>query len=882
MTVFLTQIQAGISEDVSIIKNMEYSEFSKDPTFLSKLADINGDGKITAIDLANLVLSQHPLIDGHNDLPWTMRQLASNDLRKFDLSKDLTVVEPWASASTSHTDIPRLRKGKVGGVFWIAYVDCHTSEKDAVTQTIEQIDVINRFVKKYSDDFQFATTSEDIIDAISKGKIASLIGVEGGHSIQSSPGVLRILYQLGARYMTLTHSCNTPWSDASPVDHKIIPATANGLSEFGLKIVDEMNRLGMIVDVTHTSEKTSRDALKRSKAPVIFSHSQTKNICDHHRNVPDDILHMLKENGGIIMVNFCEGFLNCNKSRKATIKDVIDHLEYIRSVIGSDYIGIGADYNGVPEVAIGLEDTSKYPDLFAALIERGWTHEELAKLSNLNIIRVLQKVEQVLTHLSSKWEGYYTLALLYSLEHSTLVNCQCQAKFSFLLVFVFINLPKPEVEYVCVMKEVSRETKGKIFATVVIAMIAGISVLFGILLFELPWSSSVKAEPHTNQTEIKDQNITSLEKAFRILKEYPVVDGHNDFAYNMRKLLQNQLSKLNFSSNLKEVEPWASYNESYTDIPTLRQGHVGGVFWVVFTPCESQGKDSVIQTIEQIDLIHRLVDQNPNDLLLATNSEDLSTAKTQGKIASFIGIEGGHSISSSPAIVRMMYKLGVRYLTLTHQCNTPWADASLVDNKEDPLPSTNNGLSEFGEELIYEMNRIGMMVDLSHVSEEVMRTALKISKAPVIFSHSGAKSVCNHHRNVPDGILKLLQLNGGIIMVNFYPGFVNCNKSRTATLQDVADHLDHIRKLIGAKYVGLGTDYNGVPEMPQGLEDVSKFPYLFAELIDRGWNQTELSQLSFLNIQEVMQVKVELAADSSSRAMEKVLPATELKSKKRE
>ncbi|CAL8129339.1 unnamed protein product [Orchesella dallaii] len=265
----------GTAED-TLATNYQFIEFSSDPEFLRKVIEEKGNDNITSLDVAQILLKHHPVIDGHNDLPMVVRQLARNDLRLFDLRKDLTTVQPWATAKNSHTDIPRLRQGKVGGAFWVAYVDCHTSEKDAVVQTIEQIDVINRVIEKYSDDFQFATSSADIKESISNGKIASLIGVEGGHSIQSSPGVLRIFYQLGVRYMTLTHICNTPWSDASPVDHKLLPKTANGLSDFGLKIVDEMNRLGIMVDVSHTSEETARDAIKRSKASVIFSHSQTK------------------------------------------------------------------------------------------------------------------------------------------------------------------------------------------------------------------------------------------------------------------------------------------------------------------------------------------------------------------------------------------------------------------------------------------------------------------------------------------------------------------------------------------------------------------------------------------------------------------------------
>ncbi|CAL8129328.1 unnamed protein product [Orchesella dallaii] len=435
----------------------------------------------------------------------------------------------------------------------------------------------------------------------------------------------------------------------------------------------------------------------------------------------------------------------------------------------------------------------------------------------------------------------------------------------------------------CFCCNVKRETRGKIYATLIIAMITVLSVLFGVLLFELPWAEAPPILSKVRDYD-GDGNISSMDKALHVLNMYPVVDGHNDFPFNVRKLFQNQLSKVNFSSNLSEVEPWASYSESHTDIPRLRQGHVGGVFWVAYTPCETQGKDSVIQTFEQIELIHRLVEEYSNDLILVTNAGELGNAKKQGKIASLIGVEGGHSISSSPAILRTLYRLGARYMTLTHQCNTPWADSSLVDNKENPMSSSNqNGLSDFGQELIDEMNRIGMMVDLSHVSEAAMITALNRSVAPVIFSHSGAKAICDHHRNVADDILLMLKENGGIIMINFYPKFVNCNNSRNATLKDVADHIDHVRNLIGAEHVGLGTDYDGVPSTTEGLEDVSKFPDLFVELVDRGWSLKELSKLSFRNIHRVMRrvelVRDQLASKNSTRTMETVLSNAVVKEK---
>lgn len=230
---------------------------------------------------------------------------------------------------------------------------------------------------------------------------------------------------------------------------------------------------------------------------------------------------------------------------------------------------------------------------------------------------------------------------------------------------------------------------------------------------------------------------------------------HNDLPWNIRRLIQNDMGKLNFSGDLRNVEPWASHNESHTDIPRLRQGHVGVQFWVAYTDCESQQIDSVEQTLEQIDVIRSLTEQY-EDLQFCSSVDEILSAVRNGKIASLIGIEGGHSIQSSPGILRQMYNLGVRYLTLTHNCNTPWADASPMDSPQMKNVFVNFGLSQFGLELLDEMNRLGMMIDLSHVSEATMKLTLARSRAPVIFSHSGAKAICDHHRNVADSVLEKL------------------------------------------------------------------------------------------------------------------------------
>ncbi|XP_067005179.2 dipeptidase 1 isoform X2 [Anabrus simplex] len=338
-----------------------------------------------------------PLIDGHNDLPWNLRLIEKNKLRNVDFNKDLTGDSKW-NCTSCFTDIPRLRAGRVGAQFWAAYVSCDSQYKDAVEQTIEQIDVIKRLADAYPDDLQFVDSVQGIWDAFNAGKIGSLIGVEGGHSIDSRLGVLRSMYELGVRYMTLTHSCNTPWADSSPEDEKENPQF-NGLTPYGELVVKELNRLGMMVDLSHVSAPTMRAAIEISEAPVIFSHSSARAICGHHRNVPDDVLKLVAANNGVVMVNFYSGFIVC-EDRDATLEDVVAHINHIRNVAGVDHVGIGSDYDGVEEMPTGLEDVSKYPDLFNRLAEARegeptWTQEDLQKLAGLNLLRVFKEVENV-------------------------------------------------------------------------------------------------------------------------------------------------------------------------------------------------------------------------------------------------------------------------------------------------------------------------------------------------------------------------------------------------------------------------------------------------------------------------------------------------------
>ncbi|XP_055628858.1 dipeptidase 1-like [Toxorhynchites rutilus septentrionalis] len=345
------------------------------------------------------VLDEVPLIDGHNDLPFNIYKLERNLLTNFDLDSNLKLHPVWGHTNTSHTDLPRMRQGKLGAQFWVAYIRCaETQYRDAVARTMEQIDVAKRIIARYPNDLKYVTTSDGIMDAFHEKKIASLLVVEGGHSIDSRLAVLRMFYELGVRYMTLTHSCNLPWADASPID-EMKDATMNNLSTWGRNVLWEMNRLGMMVDISHVSYGVMKDAIEYSKAPVIFSHSSSYAVYQHHRNVHDDVLAKMVENGGIVMVNFYPAFVG-GKS----IDDVVKHLNHIKSITGPNHIGIGGDYDGVADTPEGMEDVSKYPELFDALaagkLRSGepftpWTRSELRQLAGLNLLRVFKVIEQV-------------------------------------------------------------------------------------------------------------------------------------------------------------------------------------------------------------------------------------------------------------------------------------------------------------------------------------------------------------------------------------------------------------------------------------------------------------------------------------------------------
>jgi membrane dipeptidase len=362
------------------------------------------------------LLAGHPVLDGHNDLPWEARERAGYDWDRLDISQP---------GCPTHTDLPRLRAGGVGAQFWSVFVPATLQGDAAVSATLEQVDAVHAMTARYAGDLALATTRADVERAWSQGRIASLMGAEGGHSIDSSLGTLRMLHALGVRYMTLTHNDNVPWADSATDE-----AVLGGLSPFGREVVREMNRLGMLVDLSHVSADTMRDALDVARAPVVFSHSSARAVCDHPRNVPDDVLARLAGNGGVCMVTFVPKFVSprvrewdleareaaqaagvdvgddpaydafiaqhtlTHPAPRAVLDDVVAHCEHVREVAGARHIGLGGDYDGVDALPDGLEDVSAYPRLLAALADRGWSDTDLAGLTSGNVLRVLGEAEE--------------------------------------------------------------------------------------------------------------------------------------------------------------------------------------------------------------------------------------------------------------------------------------------------------------------------------------------------------------------------------------------------------------------------------------------------------------------------------------------------------
>ena len=374
------------------------------------------------------ILRRTPLIDGHNDIA---EQLAENYRRSID---GLASGTAERSPKPLMTDIGRLREGRVGGQFWSVYINGTITGDAAIRETIQQIDIVRRMILAYPDDLELAATADDVVRIHRKGKIASMIGVEGGRQIGGSLAALRQYYNLGARYMTLTHNQTTEWADSATDDPKY-----DGLSPFGVEVVHEMNRIGMLVDLSHVSPATMKDAIAASKAPVIFSHSSAQGIGGHPRNVPDEVLRLMPANGGVVMVNFVPGFLSdavwqwgaarsaeearlkaIHRASKAEVEagvkaweaahpapvvtpaDVANHIEHVARVAGYDHVGIGGDFDGIDSTPQGLNSVKDYPNLFAELIRRGWSDENLARLAGGNVLRALRRAEAVATSMKNE------------------------------------------------------------------------------------------------------------------------------------------------------------------------------------------------------------------------------------------------------------------------------------------------------------------------------------------------------------------------------------------------------------------------------------------------------------------------------------------------
>ena len=396
----------------------------------------------------------------------------------------------------------------------------------------------------------------------------------------------------------------------------------------------------------------------------------------------------------------------------------------------------------------------------------------------------------------------------------------------------------------------------------------------------LSWLVTGAAAP-ANAQEVSDRRLD------RVLTQTPLIDGHNDLPWEIRERFGGDLAKVDLSANTAALPAPSGSLPMMTDIPRLRRGRVGAQFWSVFIPVEMKGPQAVQATLEQIDLVKAMCARYPRDLAMAYSAADIRRLHKAGQIASLVGVEGGHQINDSLPVLRAYYDAGARYLTLTHSSNTAWADSAT------DMP-VHHGLTAFGKEVVREMNRLGMLVDLAHVSEETMRAALAVTQAPVIFSHSSARALVDHPRDVPDEVLRLVAANGGIVMVNFAPPYVSDARRRweaervaeearnnsppfgglyigqpdraaaalkawdavhpkpPVTVADVADHIEHIRKVAGVDHAGLGSDFDGIPETPDGLESVERFPALLQELERRGWSDAELAKVAGDNLLRVL------------------------------
>ncbi|XP_077165635.1 uncharacterized protein LOC143823330 isoform X2 [Paroedura picta] len=770
------------------------------------------------------LMTETRLIDAHNDLPLKLRWLYKNRLSGIDLR----------TLDTTNTNINRLKEGRVGAQFWTLYILCGAQNKDAVRLSLEQIDVVKRMCKKY-DEFELVTSAQGIAD-IGSDKIACLIGLEGGHTIDSSLATLRMYYELGVRYLTLTAFCNTPWAQSATHKEHTLYLNAEPLAAFGAEVVKEMNRLGMIIDLTHATPATAMAVLELSKAPVMFSHTGAQAICNNPRNIPDDVLQRLKVNKGILMVSFDKTIVACG-DKQPTISAVADHFDHIKTTIGAEHIGIGGEYDGMNEYPEGLEDVSKYPTIIQTLLDRGWSDDEIRGVLKENFLRVFREVEKVRDDEASTPENEEEINLEMVANECRLVLKPPVARDVFVGVGserlvelqqtwrVWCSFAATMLFYECLHPAKIRMGSKRDLLKMLLCFLM---LLVGHLAFG-------------DDKALRD-------RALQLMESSRLIDGHNDLPLKLRWFYKNKLSTIDLRT----------LSTTVTNIQKLTTGHVGAQFWSVYVLCSAQNKDAVRLTLEQIDVVKRMC-KNYEEFEMVTTAEGIENIPSN-KIACLIGIEGGHSIDNSLATLRMYYELGVRYMGLTHTCNTPWAETS--SKQAHAFYPATKGLTAFGKEVVKEMNRLGMLIDLSHASDAAARAAIHTSRAPVIFSHSSAFAVCNNPRNVPDAILKRLKKNKGIIMVSFSNKMLACG-DQTASIASVADHLDHIKNIAGSQSIGIGSDFEGERQFPEGLEDVSKYPALIEELLRRGWSDSDVRGVLRDNILRVFR-EVENVRDQSS------------------
>lgn len=677
------------------------------------------------------------LIDTHNDI--TSRTVAG-----FDIGKP---------SGPSHTDLARMQAGNIGAQFFAVFVGANYVEGNhSANRALQMIDTVRHdIVARYPNDFALATTADEILAARRQGKIAALMGIEGGHAIEDSLRLLRDFYALGVRYMTLTHNNSNHWADSSRDK-----ALHNGLTDFGKQVVREMNRLGMMVDISHVSDKTFWDAVETSSAPIFASHSSARAVTDVPRNMSDDMLKAVARKGGVVQVNIGCNFLT--DKPQATLADVVAHIDHIRSIAGIDAVGIGTDFDGVRCVPTGLDGVSKFPNLTRALLEKGYTAQDIRKIYGENLLRTMRAVEKAAAH----------------------------------------------------------------------SLSAHLNVEFG--------------------------------------KPPMVIDTHNDVT----------------SATLENYDIGKGDAAHHTDIRRLRAGGVGAQFFAAYVGAGyAQQGQSAHRALEMIDTVrHDIVARYPGDFMLAASAADIEIARKKGRIAALIGIEGGHAIEDSPRLLRDFYALGVRYMTLTHTNTNGWADSSGDKPRH-------NGLSDLGKQIVAEMNALGMIVDISHVADKTFWDALEVSKAPLMASHSSCRALANVPRNMTDDMIQALAKKGGVVQINFNCGFLSeatgakesalekqmgkfdeaaFRKAYTsgeiprATLADVVAHIDHVVKLAGIDAVGLGSDFDGVPCTPIGLDDVSKFPNLTKALMEKGYTKKDIEKIYSGNTLRVFKA-VEQAAD---------------------